>query len=80
VLCNKGTALQAAEKLNTSGFVTGHDFSRADKASKNGSGFSPCQFILCRIRLSFRTFSAACRISAGRCPFTIRLLISRQSF
>jgi hypothetical protein len=27
-------ALQAAEKLGDWGFVTGHDFSRADKANK----------------------------------------------
>jgi hypothetical protein len=29
-----GPAKQVAEKLNRTGFVTGHDFSRADKASK----------------------------------------------
>jgi hypothetical protein len=37
----QGTTLQAAKKLNKRGFVTGHDFSRADNASKMNRALAP---------------------------------------
>ena len=36
-------AKQAAEKLNSTGFVTGHDFSRADKANEINRALAPAE-------------------------------------
>jgi hypothetical protein len=43
----QGTTSQLAEILNPGGFVTGHDFSRADKASRMIRASAPAEFILC---------------------------------
>jgi hypothetical protein len=37
----KGTTSQALEKLNLEGLVTGHDFSRADKANQIDGALAP---------------------------------------
>jgi hypothetical protein len=50
---NVAPALQ--QNAGRRGFVTGHDFSRAEDASKNGLGFSPC----C-------AFSATCALAAAK--------------
>jgi hypothetical protein len=39
------------EKPSKMGFVSGHDFSRADKANQLGMGFSPCAMIRIKDRI-----------------------------
>jgi hypothetical protein len=52
-------ALQAAEKLHFWGFVTGHDFSRADKANEINRALAPAEVPWAKF-LEIKPFSAAC--------------------
>ena len=40
---NINVAPALVQNAGRRGFVTGHDFSRAEDASENGLGFSPCR-------------------------------------
>jgi hypothetical protein len=51
-------ALQAAEKLHFWGFVTGHDFSRADKANEINRALAPAEVPWAKF-LEIKLFSAA---------------------
>jgi hypothetical protein len=53
-------AKQAAEKLQLWGFVTGHDFSRADKAHRINWALAPLQMTVGPICWEISPFSAAC--------------------
>jgi len=57
-------ALQAAEKLHFWGFVTGHDFSRADKANEINRALAPAEVPWAKF-LEIKPFSAACLAPAG---------------
>jgi hypothetical protein len=49
---------QAAEKLHSAGFVTGHDFSRADKANKINRALAPAEVHWAK-SFEIKPFSAA---------------------
>jgi hypothetical protein len=49
---NINEAPELLQNAGRRGFVTGHDFSRAEDASKNGLGFSPCCIFVSYLRLS----------------------------
>jgi hypothetical protein len=61
---NKLRALQAAEKLHFWGFVTGHDFSRADKANEINRALAPAEVPWAKF-LEIKPFSAACLAPEG---------------
>src|ERR1035437_8051097 len=52
------SALQAAEKLHFWGSVTGHDFSRADKANETNRALAPAEVSRAK-SLEFKPFSVA---------------------
>jgi hypothetical protein len=56
-------ASQAAKKLNSAGFVTGHDFSRADKVNEINRALAPAEAHWAK-SLEIKPFSAA---SLGPC-------------
>jgi hypothetical protein len=70
---------QAAEKLQLWGFVTGHDFSRADKANRINRALAPAQARWAK-SLEAKPFSAACFSPGGTFrnpPYAAFLFFSR---
>src|ERR1035438_7067202 len=65
-------AKQAAEKLKSAGFVTGHDFSRADKANEINRALAPAEAHWAK-SLEIKPFSAACKAHAYFAAFAARL-------
>ena len=63
-------ALHAEKKLHFRGFVTGHDFSRADKANEINRALAPADARWAKL-LEISPFSAACLGpgSGQECPF-----------
>jgi hypothetical protein len=60
---------KVAEKLNRSGFVTGHGFSRADKASRMNRALAPANLSLAEFAFYsdfFRSLFSPCGESFAR--------------